>query len=497
MVMRIGIAGLSHETNVYATARTGRTTLDRFRVKRGAEILDRYRDTRTTIGGAIAEATDAGALLVPLIAAEASPSGILAGGTYRELKTRILSAILEAGPLDGLFLDLHGAGVAEGAEDLEADLTAAVRAIARDSTIVTAFDLHANVGPATLANLDAAFVYESYPHLDSFERGAEAVRTLVETRRGTIRPAMRVEVLPMQLPPLAGWTDSDPMRAANLELRTIEGLERVLDCTIAHGFPYAPGPVTRTAVVAIADGDPAVAQRAARRGAEWIWEQRSRFAYRGYPAAEAIAMARTMLAALGGPIVLHEANDNPGAGSAAEGTHLLRSLLEADGMRVAIGPICDASAAAAAHRSGLDATLAVSIGAHRDRTGLSGRPVDCDAIVVGLSDGRFRLRAMGAGLEADLGPMAALQVGSVVVVVSSEPSQALDPGYFETVGVDVNQFDIVAVKSIHHFKAGFGPVMTAAVPVDGPGLSQVDVTQLGDGWHGTWPWDPSATFDRS
>ena len=493
MSLRVGIAGLWHETNVYATERIGFATLDQFRILRGDEILERHTDTRTTVGGAIAGAAGEDVTFVPLVHANAAPWGTVDGSAYKTMREEIVSAIRDAGQLDGIFLDLHGAGVAQGAPDLEADLTRRVRGVAPRSILVTAFDLHANLAPETVADLDAGFLYTTYPHTDMFERGAEAMRTLIQTRRGRLRPTMVVQPIPMQVPPIAGWTGSAAMRAINERCARLERLPGIIDCSFAHSFGYAPG--ARASVVMVADGTRDTASAEARSAAEWIWAHRGDLDFAAPLAPDAIKRARAVLSQRGGPVVLNEANDNPGSGAPADGTHLLRALLATDGLHATLGPLTDPAAALACHRVGLGAVIRLALGGNMDKSGLSGSPIDVEGTVVGLSDGRFKLgTSMGAGLEVDLGPMAALRVKTVDVVISTRHAQALEPAYFETVGIDPRKYDLVCVKSINHFRAGFSDLMTAAVPVDGPGLSTVDVRTFGEGWQGCWPWDEDAIF---
>ena len=48
--MRVAVGGIEHETNTYATASMGLTTLPRFATLRGDEF-ERAAGTRTTLGG--------------------------------------------------------------------------------------------------------------------------------------------------------------------------------------------------------------------------------------------------------------------------------------------------------------------------------------------------------------------------------------------------------------------------------------------------------------
>ena len=102
---------------------------------------------------------------------------------------------------------------------------------------------------------------------------------------------------------------------------------------------------------------------------------------------------------------------------------------------------------------------------------MCGAPLEEDAEVISLSDGRWVLTAFTVGVEQDVGPMAGLRIRGVDVLVSSVASQTLDTSPFELHGLDVRDYDVVALKSAVHFRAGFRELATEILPVDAPGLS--------------------------
>ncbi|WP_231942534.1 M81 family metallopeptidase [Cupriavidus taiwanensis] len=59
-------------------------------------------------------------------------------GAYAAMKHEILDGIRAALPVYGLLLALHGAGVANGTEDLEGNLALAVRALAGSGVPIAA-----------------------------------------------------------------------------------------------------------------------------------------------------------------------------------------------------------------------------------------------------------------------------------------------------------------------------------------------------------------------
>ena len=115
-----------------------------------------------------------GALLLPSVAASASPAGRVTRDIYQHVKDRLLADVAVSGRLDGVLLDLHGAMVPEGLDDGEGDLIAAVRrAVGPGVPIAVTLDFHANLTRAMVEGADLLHGYKTYPHIDMADRGAE------------------------------------------------------------------------------------------------------------------------------------------------------------------------------------------------------------------------------------------------------------------------------------------------------------------------------------
>jgi microcystin degradation protein MlrC len=301
---------------------------------------------------------------------------------------------------------------------------------------------------------------------------------------------MRLVRLPVLVPTTA--TSQSPVREINARCREWERRAGLLDCTFFHGFAHTDVPVVAAAVVAIAHDNPALAEEAAMDVARFAWGQREAFLRSAPGPAEAIRQA---LAAGGRPVVINETSDNPGGGAPGDGTHLLRALLEAKATDTCFGFIWDPETAAQAHAAGTGTRLRVRLGGKTDT--LHGAPIDTEAYVKGLTDGRFIQQSpMGRGAPVDLRRMARLVVGGVDVLVSSVRSQTLDPEVFLLHGIDVARYRIVALKSSQHFRAGFEPVAARIITADSPGLTTLDLAtfpyrRLA---RPVWPLDPGTRF---
>ena len=469
MSFRLAIGGISHETNTFALP----TALGDFRVQAGAELVSANDGVRSYLGGMLDAARRHGASVVPLVQASATPSGTIAAAAFATLRGRLTDALRAALPVDAVALDLHGAGVADGCDDIETATLRAVREVVGARVpVVTTLDLHGNLAPEMLAPATACFGVHLYPHTDAYDRGVEAVDCIAAVLAGRLRPVMALERLPLITP--TSTSDLDPVRAINAFCRELEQRPGILDVAFFHGFSHTDIPQCGASVLAVADGDPELARAAAREAAAFVWARRAEFDRHDPDGPEAVRQAAAAARELGGPIVVNDTSDNPGAGAPGDGTHFLRAILAARPARTAFGFIWDPETSAQAHAAGAGASIAVRLGGRTYP--IHGEPIVATAHVKSLTDGRFVQQSpMGRGRQVDLGPMARLQIDGVDVLVASVRSQVLDPEVFLLHGIDVTRCDIVAVKSSNHFRAGFNPVARRIMTADTPGLSSCNL----------------------
>src|SRR6476659_1760540 len=95
--MKIAVGGISHETNTFSPLTTG---LDLFHVARGEECLQ---------GKFWEQLQQNGIELAPTLTAGAAPHGMVQHDAYQALKEELLTRLQSALPVDGVYLNLHGA----------------------------------------------------------------------------------------------------------------------------------------------------------------------------------------------------------------------------------------------------------------------------------------------------------------------------------------------------------------------------------------------------
>jgi microcystin degradation protein MlrC len=473
--VRVFIAMLSHETNTFSTIATDRRQFETRELRYGGEILETYRGTGTCLGGMIEGATARGLALLPSLAAAASPAGRVSRSFYEDAKARICGDLRAAGRLDGVLLDLHGAMVAESADDGEGDLLRAVRDVVGPKIPVgVTLDFHANVTEDMVRHATLLHGYKTYPHVDMAERGLEAAHRVADVIAGTLTPTIAFRQ-PRLLPPIAGQlTARGPMRRLYDLADEMERDPRVITVSVFAGFPLADIHDAGLSIYVATNNDPPLAAELADRLEALAWEHRQEFIHRAIPVAEAVAQA---LRADKRPVVLADIADNTGGGAAGDGTEILRELLRVNAPGATVACIWDPEAAAACTRAGVGATLTLDVGGKID--GHHGAPVTMTGRVAALTDGHFTHKGpMLRGLPGRLGPTAVLRSGGVNVILISHRWQTLDPEMIRIHGIEPLDEPIVVVKSTIHYRAAFEPLAASIIEVDAPGLSSSNLDRF-------------------
>ena len=465
---RIGIGGVWHETNSFAR---GLTELDEFHAFQFADgsgaFGDLYEGTRTEIGGALDACRSLGQAPVPLLAAAAMPGPIVSAAARRTIWETMLARIEEAMPLDGLVLTLHGAMVAEDAENPESHLVGAVRELVGDILIVVTFDLHANPGAGVFAGADAVIGFDTYPHVDQFERGQEAVELLSGMLRTGRRPHLAWRRLPLLVCPLGQGSSDEPTRDLIAHAHRLEERSEIDCATLLPGYPYSDvEELGYTVVVCGRDRD--ATEEAADELAEAVWESRAAFRRDLQTPEAAVAEA---LAQTSRPVVLADIADNIGGGTPGDGTAILAALLEA-GAQEAVVVLWDPEAAGtieAAETSGAGRTLELDVGGKWDDR--HGPPLTVRGELVRVGPARYRRSGtFHTGMEIDMGVCAVLDLGGVELVLTSRRILPFDSDHLHAVGIDPSQRRILVTKSAIAWRAAFGDVASRTYYVDGPGI---------------------------
>jgi microcystin degradation protein MlrC len=477
---RIAVGGFLHETNTFAPTKA---TYDDFvhgggwpAMALGDDVLKTMRNINVGLAGFVAQAEANGWELVPTISCAASPSAHVTKEAYERIVKVMVDGIRAAGPLDAVYLDLHGAMVTEHLDDGEGELLARVRqVIGKDLPLVVSLDLHANVTPQMVEHADALIAYRTYPHVDMADTGRAAAKHLALLLRTKQRFAKAFRQLPFLIAISWQCTNDEPCKSIYRKLAALES-DTVPTLSFAPGFPAADfvncGPSVFAYGRTQVDAD-----AAADMMTNLIIGHESNFDGRIYTPDEGVRTAMELATRASKPIVIADTQDNPGAGGDSDTTGMLRALVRNHATRAAIGVIYDPPSAKAAHAVGVGATVTLALGG---KSGIPGdAPYQETFVVEHLSDGQFV--APGpyyGGRDMDMGPSACLRIGDVRVVVSSHKAQLADQSMYRYVGIEPTEQSILVNKSSVHFRADFEPIAERLIICAAPGAMPADTATL-------------------
>ena len=434
-------------------------------ISRGEEILRRAVDVNLPVAGALIHAKAANWQVVPILWAGAVPSAPVTAACYQAITREIIQGLHDAGPFDGVFLDLHGAMVAEGAPDGEGQLLVQVREIVGpDVPVVAALDLHGNITQLMVDSADCMVGFRTYPHVDMAETGLRAAGELDRLMAG-IPNAKAFRQLDFLIP--IAWQSTLGEPGGRLYHLAAEPAEGLYSASLFMGFPAADFADCGPSVIAYA-ATQQQADACADRIAQAVTDAEAQFAGKSYQPVDGVQHAIQLAKGAKCPIVIADTQDNPGAGGNSDTTGILRALASCDAQNAAIGLITDPRAAQAAHDAGVGAVIDIALGG---RSGIAGdAPFTACFTVEALSDGRCH--ATGGyygGANLQLGPSACLRLGGVRIAVSSEKAQMADREMFRFLGIHPEDMDIVVVKSSVHFRADFNDIAETILTVTAPG----------------------------
>lgn len=464
--MKILIGHCGHEANTFASRILDFETFKDYSNWLQGDVLKKtFPDTPTYLGGMLEAGNEFDVDMVFSIAAEA-PAPLLSHECAESILAEILQDVKAAQDgLDGICYMLHGAGCAEGIDDLESYILQNIRNIVGDKMpICVPLDLHGNITPE-MARLATLFGIKQYPHVDCKEAGLLAMKTCIESIERGESPQTACIRLPLLIPCSAGYTFAEPFTSILTFLEEYKNTHKLIDVTFFHGFPYCDRDITGSSIVVTSWSDPS--EHAAVL-ADYIWQRRSDFTAESLSASEALDLAEDTAAA--GFIVINELSDNAGGGAPGDGTHLLRELLARDLPKSIFGYIYDKEAVTEIHKGKVGDKISFQLGGKTEP--MHGDPLFINnARIVSLSDGdHISTSPVQAGVPHSIGRSARVRTGNVEIIIGSKLTQTYDDRPFLVTGADIEQYRYVCLKSAHHFHAYFDDRAGEIIPCDTPGI---------------------------
>ena len=482
--MRVGIVGLLHESNTFATRPT---TFDHFGqdvLAVGGAVREHFASAHHEIGGFFAGLADAGIEAVPVFAARAVPSGVVTAETFDRLLAMMLDALAAAGPLDGVLAAPHGATVSEVHRDADGHWLSVLRKhLGPKVPLVATIDPHANLSPAMVAATDALIAYRTNPHVDQRQRGVEAAALIARTLRGVVRPTQAAAFPPMAIGIDRQATAEPPCRPLYEWADTMLTRPGVLSNSVVLGFPYADVAEMGSSAIVVTDGDAGAAHLLADELAGRMWDGRADFVGEHLGVEQAVDRAGALLAvAAAGPVCLLDTGDNVGGGSPGDGTLVAHALRRRGTAALAPAFVClsDPDAARKAAAAGAGGRLGLRVGGKTDA--LHGPPLESEFVVVTTTDGRFTedMPRHGGFGQFDQGLTAVVRTdeGGLWVMLTSRRVPPFSLEQLRHAGLDPAAFRVLVAKGVNAPLAAYGEVCRHFVRVSTPGITAADMTTL-------------------
>lgn len=426
---RIGIGGIAIESSTFSPLVS---TLADFTILRGAEMGERYPFMPGWSFRGRGEIA-----WLPCLHARAIPGGPVERAAYAQMKAELLDRVRAALPLDGFYLDIHGAMSVVGMEDAEADLAAAIRElVGADCLIAAGMDLHGNVSARLVELVDIFTAYRLAPHDDVLLTREKACALLLECLDREIRPLRAWVRIPVILPGERTSTLVEPGKSIYASLQESDPVPGILDASLWVGYVWADEPRS-SATVVVTGTDPGNVRREAEKIARRYWDARHAFDFVA-PAGSADWCIAHAIAHPGDRIVISDSGDNPTAGGAGDTPTVIGRLLAhapfAHGALSAIyASIPDPAAAEACFAAGLGQEVEVWLGGKLD-------PIHAHPLLV---------RGTVSALQPDDpigGPIAVLRVGGVQIIITSRRKPYHYIADFTSLGIDPMAHKLIVVK---------------------------------------------------
>jgi microcystin degradation protein MlrC len=476
---RIAVGGMQHETNTFAPSKADYAAFEAGGgwpgVQYGEPVFAAVAGANIPAAGAIDALRAQGHSLVATAWGAASPSAQVTTDAFERIVGGLVANLKKLLPVDGVYLDLHGAMVTEAHDDGEGEILRRVReAVGPRVPVSASLDLHCNFTGAMFDRCDALVAYRTYPHVDMAATGALAAGLLDRMIRDGKPLAKHWRALDYLTGLPSQCSFIDPCKTIYEDI----GREQDVTLSFTPGFPMADFAECGMAVFGYgSDKEKTVAAVDKLHGK--VKDAEKDFALELHMPDDAVARARSR-GEVGRPVVLADTQDNPGAGGNGDTTGLLKSLIGQNAPDAVFGLLIDAAAAKKAHEAGQGATLAFSLG------GLSRIPGDSPCVgeftVERLGDGKFTCTGpMFKGFRMQLGNMALLRskaAPGVRVVLASRKVQAGDQEMFRHLGVEPRRSRILGLKSSVHFRADFEPIAKEVLVVKSPGPALADPTEF-------------------
>lgn len=450
--IRIAVLTFSHETVTFLKYDT---TIDDFTYEgspaRGEALLK--ANPRGYIGGFVKVAREYdGVELVgiesPLGSKSGSGSGWLTTETYEHFVGKMIADLKSQGKFDGVYLSVHGAMGVRGVPKPEAELARRVReVVGPDAFIVGTFDPHGNEDDEFYKYANLGFTIKYYPHYDGYLQGERAARTLIRAIRGDYKPTHATVKVPIITPTVLQWTGKTPWMDLVQRALTWEAREPDVYVNFFFGFPWSDVPDVGMCFQVMTNGNPELAKQIAEDMGKtaWLLKDELLSSAKIHPIAEGVTLAAQAIKDGQTPVVLADHSDRSGYA-----TWLLSEVIKQDLSDTLIITVADRKAIETLRAKGVRVgdKFDMPIGGLADES--AGEPVRVVGTVAQVSGGIGRASSRGGQTWV------CVKFGkNNMLVISPFLTQITEPEPIRDLGINPDDYKVIAIKSRVHFRRGF------------------------------------------
>jgi len=478
--LKIFVSRLFHETNGFAP---GRLEMSDFQYRHGQDLF-RATGDGSILGELIRLASENNWTLVPSFDLSTSPGSMVSDEVVETAMRHLdedLPKALEAG-LDGIFLILHGAMVADSFDDVEGHLLARVahHLQGRSVPVAAVLDLHANVSPAMAVHTNILVAYRCNPHTDAVEAGLRTVNLLVDSIRDGNKFCTHLLEAPVILPPTGTASASEPMRGLLAIARCHECAE-LPAISVCPGFALADTPFTGLTFQLVA-ADSVDGREAANKASAELLAYATLHAGQGFPEEwsldDAMADAKERAEF---PTLIVEPADNIGGGSPGDATWVLEKFIEHD-IRGAGVILAVPEAVAILQTHPVGAEVEITVGGKYPA--LSGPALTLNAKILRHGDGTFVVEDKHShmvsmcGTRIEMGASTLVESNGITILLTTHPTAPMDLGQWRCMGVNPEAFHWIAIKAAVAHRQAYDRITKRSYTVSTPGPCTSDLISL-------------------
>lgn len=477
--IRILTAGIMQEANTFNPNPT--QEID-FTVRSGEEVTEGADWAKVL--------RNAGVEIIPTLHVAAESGGVVSRKAYEKFKSQILNGARQAGRVDGVYLEMHGALVVEGYKDAQTDFVHSIRAIVGPEAIISgSFDLHGNISEELAKEFDILTAYRTAPHVDQQETRVRAVQLLLDAIAKHQHPVIVLVKVPILVIGERAITTKEPLKSIYAQLPSLAQKKGLIDGSIFVGNSPGDVPYASMSVAVVADSwaNRQLALREARRLAVLLWEHRAGLKF-DVPTASIDGAITTALAAPESTVFVTDSGDNVTGGAPGDTTIVLERLKAMRVKDAVVAGIVDPSAVDACERAGLGKSIKLKVGGRLDT--VHSHPLEIEALIRYVSTGPH-------GLTRSSERAAVLDWDGILVVLVNTRRSFTSPDEFKQVGIDPLAHKIVVVKLGYLFQA-LRDIAPRTIMALTPGFTYELIEELPykNLRRPMYPFDPDMTWDE-